>query len=97
MRTAPTLKHASAKITYTASDGYRAEVGYSSARCPADKPHEALLGAFEELSRILHLFGFGKEALQRAEKIGDQTIVDLIANGYLQAIDSPDRATGEQP
>lgn len=49
------------------------------------KPHEALLGAFEELSRILHLFGFGKEALSRAEKIGDQTIVDMIANGYLEA------------
>ena len=79
----PTIKRASAKITYTSSDGYRAETSYSSTVCDKDKPHEALLGAFEELSRILHLFGFGKEALERARKIGDQTIMDLIAAGYM--------------
>lgn len=89
MSTAPTLKRTSAKIVYTASDGYRAEVHYSSTMGP-DKPHEALLGAFEELSRILHLFGFGKEALQRAEKIGDAALLDLAAAGYLPAKATPD-------
>lgn len=56
----PTLKRTSVQINYTASDGYRAEVGYSSAK--ASTPEAVFIEAMDELSRLCHLFGFGDRA-----------------------------------
>lgn len=61
----PTLKSASTKLVYTASDGYRCEMGNSSKL--AGSPQAALLGAFDELARVLALFGFESEARAAAE------------------------------
>lgn len=68
----PTINHCSAKIVHRASDGYRAEVGYSSMSAPKDRPQEALIGAFVELSRVLHLFGFGEQAMLAARAAGSR-------------------------
>lgn len=56
----PTLKRTSVQINYTASDGYRAEVGYSSAR--NGTPEAVFIEAIDELSRLAHAFGFGDQA-----------------------------------
>lgn len=70
--TAPTLKRTKAVIGYTSSDGYGMEVGYSSHNNKTLPPHAPLLDAFEDLSRILHLFGHGDEAMQRAKDAADR-------------------------
>lgn len=69
---APTLKRVKAVIGYTSSDKYSMEVGYSSHNNKHLPPHVPLLDAFEELSRILHLFGHGEEAMQRAKDAADR-------------------------
>jgi hypothetical protein len=56
----PTLKRTSVQINYTASDGYRSEVGYSNAR--GCTPESVFIEAVDELSRLCHLFGFGDRA-----------------------------------
>lgn len=56
----PTLKSTSVQIKYTASDGYRSEVGFGSNRSAT--PQAALIGSIEELARVLALFGFEAEA-----------------------------------
>lgn len=56
----PKLKSCSVRITYSATDGYRSEVGFGSNR--ASSPHAALLDAIDELARVLALFGFADEA-----------------------------------
>lgn len=56
----PKLKSASVRMIYTSTDGYRAETGFSSRQ--AATPQEALLGAIDELARVLALFGFADEA-----------------------------------
>lgn len=63
--TDPTLKSASTKLVYTASDGYRCELGHSSKQ--AGSPQAALIGSIDELARILALFGFEAEAREATE------------------------------
>jgi hypothetical protein len=60
----PTLKRSSVRIVYSASDGYRSEVTYSSiGRMGIKPPPEApILEAIEELARLSELFGFGERA-----------------------------------
>lgn len=70
----PTLKRTRALITYTGSDDYRAETSWSSTRAGAT-PEGVFLEAFEELSRLLHLFGFGEEAMRRAAEAGERVRV----------------------
>lgn len=61
----PILKSTSVKISYSASDGYRSEVGFGSNRAPT--PHDALIGSIEEMARVLALFGFEAEARTAVE------------------------------
>jgi len=61
----PTLKRSSVVIKYTASDGYSFEC-LTNSRHTEGGPEMPLLVAFEELSRILHLFGFGEQAMDAA-------------------------------
>lgn len=61
----PTLKSASTKLIYTASDGYRCEMGNNSKH--AASPQAALIGAIDELARVLALFGFEAEARAATE------------------------------
>lgn len=61
----PTLKSTSVRIAYSSSDGYRAESGYGSSK--AATPRDALVGAIDELARILALFGFEDEARAAVE------------------------------
>jgi len=60
----PTLKRASVKIKYAASDGYLSEVTYSSHAIGRTDvpPKDALIEAIDELARLSELFGFGAEA-----------------------------------
>ena len=62
----PTLKRSSVSIRYSASDGYRYEVGYSNTPRMGVKPppERPLLDALEELARLTALFGFEDKALE---------------------------------
>lgn len=57
---APTLKSASVQLIYRASDGYRMTTGFSSRM--AETPQATLLGAIDELARVLAVFGYEEEA-----------------------------------
>lgn len=63
----PTLKRSTVTIGYTASDGYKSQVNYSTrGRMGLEPPPELpLLEAVEELSRLCSLFGFGEPAKAR--------------------------------
>jgi hypothetical protein len=77
----PTLKRTSVVLKYTASDGYRSEFGakggagtqhrVTGAEVP---PEKALLAGMEELSRLLHLFGFDAEARQAFDGARDAVL-----------------------
>lgn len=67
----PTLTFTRAVVAYKASDGYSTEQTYRiDAQTP--RPEAAWLDAFEELSRLLHLFGHGEEAMRIAQEAGDR-------------------------
>lgn len=73
----PTLKRTSVQINYTASDGYRSEVGYSSDR--SESPEAAYIAAIDELSRLAHLFGFGDRARAAFDAAAQRTTAALEA------------------
>lgn len=77
----PTLKKTRVLVSYTGSDNYRSETSWSSTR-PGATPEGVYLDAFEELSRLLHLFGHGEEAMRRATESGQRVnehLAGLIA------------------
>jgi hypothetical protein len=70
----PTLKRTNVTIGYTGSDGYRAEATFNQ-RHTEGGPEKVFLYAFEELSRLLHLFGFGDEAIRLAQEAAERVRV----------------------
>lgn len=74
--TDPILKRTTVRITYTASDGYRAETeakggtGSKHLKSGAEVPPEnALLHGLQESARILALFGFEAQARTAFEDV----------------------------
>jgi len=63
----PLLVSSRVEISYKADDGYSSTESFRAGPGSFnDDPEGALLAGFEELSRLLHLFGFGEEAMRRA-------------------------------
>jgi len=79
--TDPTLKRSSVLIKYTGSDGYSFEC-LTNSRHTEGGPEMPLMVAFEELSRILHLFGHGEQAMKAAQEAA-QRVADWRAGRAL--------------
>lgn len=68
----PKLISARVQIAHTASDGYSNRESFKI----KGRPEGSLLAAFEEMSRLLHLYGFGAEAMRRAHEAADRVAAD---------------------